>query len=351
MAKQILSHPVSPAVSRTGRLAQSNLLCILATLFGLFLCSIPARAQLQQPFVFAANPNGPGPGILVYTRNDITGVLTPAPGSPFPSRAPVNSLALDFKGRFLFVATSENNIEMFTIDPNTGALQEVPNSPFASPTTRPQFLSTESSGQFLYVIDLPGASGPNVSAVESFQIDAGNLNLIPTVAGATDLPGLFVDGATHPSGKAFYVFCNSPSSLPNVPFFLLFDSSNGTFTTPDILPPGSFNARTLALDPQGLHVAVSATGVVTSQELQLDGTLGSGNVSINVTAGSPDFMSFDTLGQFLYVGLNSSAASASTVHFYFATSLQELPRLALGPELSSILYMDRGSFRAAHLRR
>ena len=184
MATQILFSPVVPAVPFRDHSWFSNFPHALAVLLGLFLCSVPAHAQLQQPFVFAADPFGPGPGILVYTRNDVSGVLTPVPGSPFPSRAPVNSLALDFKGRFLFVATSQNSIEMYTIDPNTGALQEVPNSPFASPTTRPQFLSTESSGQFLYAVDMPGSSGPNVSAVESFQIDAVNLDLIPTVPGA-----------------------------------------------------------------------------------------------------------------------------------------------------------------------
>ena len=342
MATQMFFNPVVPAVPFQDHSWFSNLPRALAVLLGLFLCSIPAHSQLQQPFVFAADPFGPGPGILVYTRNDVSGVLTPVPGSPFPSRAPVNSLALDFKGRFLFVATSQNNIEMYIIDPNTGALQEVPNSPFASPTTRPQFLSTESSGRFLYVVDMPGSSSPNVSAVESFQIDTVNLDLMPTIAGSTNLPGLFVGGATHPSGKAFYVFCNSPSSTPNLPFFLLFDSSNGTFTTRNILPAGSAGARTLALDPQGLHVAVSAQGVVTSQELQLDGTLGANNVSINVTAGSPDFMSFDTLGQFLYVGLSSTNASASTVYFYSATSLQELPHspLAQGFPRFSVWIVD-----------
>ena len=333
MATHFLFNTLPLSVSQTGCSRYSSLLRTLAVLSGLCLCSISAHAQLQQPFVFAADPFGPGPGILVYTRNDVSGVLTPVPGSPFPSRAPVNSLALDFKGRFLFVATSQNNIEMYTIDPNTGALQEVPNSPFASPTTRPQFLSTETSGQFLYVVDMPGSSGPNVSAVESFQIDAVNLDLIPTAAGATDLPGLFVGGATHPSGKAFYVFCNSPSSTPNLPFFLLFDSSNGTFTARDILPSGSTDARTLALDPQGLHVAISVAGAVISQDLQQDGTLGSANVSMSVT-GSPDFMTLDTLGQFLYVTLFSGANYS--IHFYSATSLQELPDSPLAAGFPSV---------------
>jgi hypothetical protein len=297
--------------------------------------SIPALAQFQLPFVFTAGsgPGGTGYGIAVYTRNDITGVLTPVPGSPFLSRAPVNELALDFKGRFLFAGTSENNIEMFTIDPNTGALQEVPHSPFASSTTSPEFLSTESSGQFLYVVDLPDSTNPNASAVESFQIDAANLDLIPTAAEATVLPGIFVGGATHLSGKTFYVFVNDPTVQPNQPHFLLFDSSNSTFTQPSILRINSTYARSLAIDPQGRHIAVGTFESVVSQELQSDGTLGSANVSIDVT-GSPDFMTFDALGQFLYVGLLNSGATS--VHFYSGTTLQELPDSPLNAGFPSV---------------
>jgi hypothetical protein len=333
VATQTMSIPTS----REASLASNPFLAAALRFFLLacanFVCSIPSHAQFQQPFVFAADPNGPGPGILVYTRNDVTGVLTPVSGSPFPSREPVNRLALDFKGRFLFVATSLNHIEMYAVDPNTGALQEVPDSPFASLFTNgPVFLSTESSGQFLYVININGSQS-NVSSVESFQIDSANLDLIPTAAGATDLPGIFVGGATHLNGKTFYVFCNSPSSIPNLPFFLLFDSSNGAFTTPNILPINSTDARSLAIDPQGRHIAVGTFESVVSQELQSDGTLGSANVSIDVT-GSPDFMTFDALGQFLYVGLLNSGATS--VHFYSGTTLQELPDSPLNAGFPSV---------------
>jgi len=195
--------------SRALAFAYSSMLPGALSLSLLLSWALPVRAQLQQPFVFAVDA-GPSPGILVFTRNDATGLLTPVPGSPFPSKAPVNHLALDFSGRFLFAATPTNNIEMYAINPSTGALQEVPNSPFASThTSSPVFLSTESTGQFLYVIDLNGSQA-NVSAVESFQIDSVNLDLIPTAAGATDLPGLFAGGATHPSGKSFYVIVNNP---------------------------------------------------------------------------------------------------------------------------------------------
>jgi tetratricopeptide (TPR) repeat protein len=92
---------------------------------GLFLWSISARTQLQQPFVFAADPANPK-SVDVYTRNDLTGVLTPVPGSPFPSREEVNVMTLDFTARFLFTAThNPSKISMFTVDPNTGARQKL----------------------------------------------------------------------------------------------------------------------------------------------------------------------------------------------------------------------------------
>ena len=73
----------------------------------------------------------------MYTRNDVTGLLTPVAGSPFPSREAVTSIALDFTGRYLFTTNrATSKISMFTIDPITGALQEVPNSPFASISLR-----------------------------------------------------------------------------------------------------------------------------------------------------------------------------------------------------------------------
>jgi DNA-binding beta-propeller fold protein YncE len=146
-----------------------------------FLCAVlafssSARAQFQSAFVFAADPAG----VAVYTRNDVTGVLTPVASSPFPSKEAVTSITLDFTGRYLFTANrATSKISLFTIDPITGALQEVPNSPFASLfTNQPMFLSAESSGQFLYVINFNGSSA-FTSSVESFQIDPATLWFLP----------------------------------------------------------------------------------------------------------------------------------------------------------------------------
>src|SRR6266849_2704046 len=280
MATKIEVHLYPAAACHIARVGCSIVLRSLVPLIALFLCSIPACAQLQSAFVFAADPAKPN-SIDVYTRNDLTGVLTPVPGSPFPSKEPVNVMTLDFEGRYLFTASrNPSNISMFTVDPNTGVLQEVPKSPFASPSSNdPVFLSTESSGQFLYVIDF-NSSHAGASSFESFQIDPVNLDLIPSSSGATQLPGLFLSGATHPSGKSFYAFLSDPfSSIPNEAFFLHFDSSTGKFTIPN---PATSSANGEALS-----------------------------------------RAFDTFGRFLYVDFPDPPMNSTIVHIFSLATLLE----------------------------
>jgi hypothetical protein len=80
MATKIVFHPFPPPASHVGRAGCWNVLRSLALVIGLFFCFTSARAQLQQPFVFAVDPANPR-GIPVFTRNDLNGVLTPIPGS------------------------------------------------------------------------------------------------------------------------------------------------------------------------------------------------------------------------------------------------------------------------------
>jgi len=138
MATQIAFDPLPLQRPRRPQ-GGSTLLRSLTLMTALFVCAIPAHAQLQSAFVFAADPANPK-SVSVYTRNDVTGILTPVAGSPFPSKVPVKVMTLDFKGRFLFTASyNPSKISMFVVDPNTGALQEVLNSPFASLSTNDRY--------------------------------------------------------------------------------------------------------------------------------------------------------------------------------------------------------------------
>jgi hypothetical protein len=325
MATRTVFQTLPPSDPCTARAEYSTALRSLALLIVLFLYSFPARAQLQQPFVFTVNPANPL-SIAVYTRNDLTGILTPVPGSPFPSRESVNVMTLDFKGRFLFTASfNPSKISMFVVDPNTGALQEVPNSPFASLSTNdPVFLSTDSSGQFLYVINFNGSQA-GASSFEFFQIDSVNLDLIPSSTGATQLPGLFLSGATHPSGRSFYAFLSAPfASIPGQAFFLLFDSSTGIFTIPN--PNMGTSAGTfgccLALDPQGKSLALGVSSLLTIYSLQADGTLAL-NPASGAVNGEVLSMAFDTFGRFLYVGLPQTPTNSASVRVISPVTLLE----------------------------
>jgi hypothetical protein len=227
-------------------------------------------------------------------------------------------MTLDFTARFLFTAThNPSKISMFTVDPNTGALQEVPKSPFASPSTNsPVFLSVESSGQFLYVINF-NSSQPDVSSIESFQIDPVNLDLIPSSSGATQLPGLFLSGATHPSGKSFYTLLNIPNSpILSQGVFLLFFGSTGAFTT----LANAFGCC-FALDPQGKSLALEVSSLFTLCSLQADGTLAPNPATVSPNGALS--MVFDTFGRFIYEDLKEPSGTSTSVHIFSVATLQE----------------------------
>jgi 6-phosphogluconolactonase (cycloisomerase 2 family) len=91
--------------------------------------------------VVAVNPQGkfiyePEAQVAALAVNQMTGALTPVPGSPFdngPFRnggAPVGDAGVDPSGHFLLLADTENSaITVFSIN-SAGALSNVPGSPF-----------------------------------------------------------------------------------------------------------------------------------------------------------------------------------------------------------------------------
>lgn len=84
----------------------------------------------------------------------------------------VAGVRTDFTGKFaigLTGNTGDNHLYVFGIDPATGALSPVNNSPFATVTSTPLNLRIHPSSQFVYSfgLDIHSAS----AAVEGFTID------------------------------------------------------------------------------------------------------------------------------------------------------------------------------------
>src|SRR5271156_1209117 len=174
---------------------------LLLVIAALFLAATSTRAQFQQPLVFSS-------GGAVMVRNDQTGALTPASGSPFPPTG--QTLTIDVQGRYLF-GIGVDGVHMYEItDSGTGAYAEVPNSPFASSNTNsPTFIAVEPTGNYIAVVSafsqLSGQAG-----VETFQISPnapGGPALVPVSGSFRQLDSLVV-GASQPAGsvQAFYLY-------------------------------------------------------------------------------------------------------------------------------------------------
>lgn len=108
--------------------------------------------------------------IYVFSIDQNTGALSQAVGSPFGLG--VAGVRTDFTGKFaigLTGTTGDNHLYVFAIDPTTGALSPVSNSPFATVTSTPLNLRIHPSSQFVYSFGLD--SNSNFAAIEGFAID------------------------------------------------------------------------------------------------------------------------------------------------------------------------------------
>ena len=287
----------------------------------------PAKAQAQTPEDVYSTTSAPtdsagtGPSIINgFTAS--SGTLTTTSGTPYSERiGDGTALAVDVLGRFLFVANSTNNsVSMFQIDSSTGALTEVPASPFASgPAStglpipnRPLSLAAEPTGQYLYVGYLTGSAAVE-SAVITYAIDATHLALVP-------MPQYEVDQSQQSNlsmlvdahGRNLYV---ADDLAAEVSIYQI-NAANGSLTLGNTLF-GTLFARSLAMDPQSRFLFYGSGQNIGSIEVALLSPIDSlpatalgSQVSIGV-GDDPESMTADSTGTYLY------AAAAGNI-FAFA---------------------------------
>lgn len=199
--------------SHSSRFALSAL---LATVFFLLL-SAGAHAQTSPPPLMYQNPDtantSGGFSFAALTVNQQTGALAPAAGSPFAATSSLQSMAIDPQGRFLYaVNPAANTVSMFSIDSTTGALSQVPGSPFSvAGTGLPEFVATDTSGKFLYV-GAAACSNPSLGCVDIYTVDATNKTLVPPAQASLSLPGRVVGLASNPTFAALYVYIGPDNS-------------------------------------------------------------------------------------------------------------------------------------------
>ena len=171
-----------------------------ALLSSIFLLStlspLPSCAQTAQPYLFVEAPPSsaqPNAGMLTFFRSDTTGALILLPNSASTFRDGCVPSAIDPKGRFLYSFCGDG-ASMYTLDPTTLAVSEVPNAPFAASQLQGFLTSTvipESSGHFVYVIKQSESASALTKNLylDTFQVDSATPTLVPLTSQQLDLIG------------------------------------------------------------------------------------------------------------------------------------------------------------------
>jgi hypothetical protein len=276
--------------------------------FCLFLLGLVPTAWSQSTspqFVFGADELNKN--VSAFQINPSTGILTPVPGSPFSEGLDPCLLAVDPAAKFLFVANcSTNGVSVFQINSTTGALTLVPNSPFATGLgTGPFAMGTDSTGNFLYVVNKQMVSDSSSGEMDGYSINpaSGALTPTPTTGYPGGVPTLSeLIGAYFPPTVGFYIAENEPGDG-------ILQSYSPDPATGQPLPGlsynsgGSFYFKSITGDPTGGYL-FAAGG-----ELEGDFETFSGVTdifSINGTQGLIVWVvAVDSTGSFLYTNLGT----------------------------------------------
>ncbi len=242
-------------------------------------------------FVYTANLGSDN--VSVFSIDQNTGALTPITASSFAAGSRPHDVAVDPKGRFAYVAncgsgqgctgTGSGSVTGYSIDPVTGALTPVPGSPFLA-GLNPTSVTADPTGRYVYVTNT--GSG-NVSA---FSIDPNSGALSP-------VPGSPFQVGTQPTslsvdrnGKLLYVANGGSSNVSG----LTINQTDGSLTpvVGSPFPAGSGAVPTsVAVDATNQFVYVSDAGThvaafsikTTSGALSSIGTFAAGNGAVFVT--------------------------------------------------------------------
>jgi 6-phosphogluconolactonase (cycloisomerase 2 family) len=269
-----------------------------------------------------------------------SGAVSAVAGSPFPTEANPNGMAIHPSAKFAYVVNSaSNSVSPYTIDASTGAL-----APLGSPvptTGFPRFAAIDPSGTFLYVTQSGSNSiagyrvasnGALSSLGAAFASASGNASGQPTKIAvepggkyvyvlhvvSNEISGYSIDATTgaltsvgmplatgtdpealaiDPAGKFAYVtnFFSATLSMYSI------DATNGTLTSLGTVPTAG-GPRGIAIVPSGKYAYVAIGSRTTVSAFAIEGTTGALTSLGSVQAGDlPRALAVDPLGKFLYV--------------------------------------------------
>ena len=261
--------------------------------------SLSVAADPVSNFVYVANLGVPisNGNVSGYRFDAVTGVLTPVNGSPFSAGVGPVSVAIDPKGKFVYVGNEiSGDIAAYTIDSTTGTLTSIPGSPFFSLSV--DRLGVDPLGRFLFGL---GAD------VKVFRIDPTTGGLSLTSSSPAGFGPISV--AVDPTGKFVYV----ANISGNVSAYTL-DSATGALAPIAGSPfPGTLSAFSVTVDPSGKFVYVANANPSNSVSAY---TINPNTGALTPIVGSPFPVGFaatsvavDPSGRFVYVTTNGVASN------------------------------------------
>lgn len=322
--------------------------CNLAGFLSVFLAMVcPTLAAQTTPsiFLFSLEDKGVPTGTVhSYSVNSSSGALTEVPGSPFNAGLTPIQLAVDPSGRFVYVANSQSDdITAFSVDASTGTLTPLPGSPFPIGTQpsgqQPIALAIDPTGRFLYVSTDTNIGGevPDYNVYE-YTIDS-LAGVLTAAAGSPVVQGICVGSMSFDPGGN-YAYVGQAGGLPDSDLPILVyavDFSSGMLTPVGSVEPADEiggQSETI-VDPSGKFLYSVNIG---GEEGELGAfTIDSENGLAAEISGSsytvepiPYNLAINPLGNFIYVvNINSQYQTTSTPSEYDGTvaAFLSIPRL------------------------
>jgi uncharacterized protein (TIGR03437 family) len=244
-------------------------------------------------FAYATNGGDPaigGPNLAAFSIDPNTGALALLSNSPVPPGSSPQAVAIDPSGKFVLVGqTAANNIAVFSIDSQTGATTPVPGSPFTTPQG-PNSIVVHPNGKFAYV------SAAGAGQIAAFKL-ASDGTLAPLDGSPFAARNNLFAMAMDPSGK----FLFATERQDNAVLVYSVNPDTGALTQVGSPFPAGPGVSGVAVDPAGkrLFAATAGTGGVSVFNIGATGELtGRQNFGAIIAAFAPIL---DPSGKFLYV--------------------------------------------------
>ncbi|MCK4587132.1 MAG: beta-propeller fold lactonase family protein [Gammaproteobacteria bacterium] len=249
----------------------------------------PFNAQASSPYSVSIHPSGHfvyvaarWGGVVAYTMDQQSGVLTLMPGSPFAAQKRTRSVRVHPSGRFVYATNAHSNsISAYRVNEKTGALSPVTGSPFGTGESgdlppdlmhivdappeaggAPFRVEIHPSGRYIFVTNRMGQS------FSVFKVDADSGALTPLKGSPFDTGGLPYGVTVHPSGQFFYVTSWTRSDV----WAYRFDEHKGLITPlPDSpIAIHGYNPVSITFNAVGTRAYVTNVGFNTITQFSVD---------------------------------------------------------------------------------